>query len=311
MKIDKESIWESIKNPFNWFHLLVSLFLAVAAYFILSCRFSGPWSAIIVGIIDGQIISFIIFMAVMGLYGKEEHPYVPDRTFCLPIALFLIVATVCAFGSLYVQNKHVEFVASTTLPPSDKTLKDPVDAAYFSAVTLTTLGYGDYVPAERTSRWLVLWELGTGGLLLLGVLPLLISRLADLSRLSVKARDLTHIHAFTAAMQRKDLEAMLTHMADDVVLNTPLAAEPLKGKTAIRPVVGALLGVVDQFDFKEIMEGPKHVSSFFKLTVGSIELDGMDYWLLNDAGLIKEMSVLWRPLPAAVAVQKKLAAIIT
>jgi limonene-1,2-epoxide hydrolase len=37
---------------------------------------------------------------------------------------------------------------------------------------------------------------------------------------------LEHVTAFTAAMQRKDLEAMLSHMAGDVVvLNTPLVAE--------------------------------------------------------------------------------------
>ena len=118
--------------------------------------------------------------------------------------------------------------------------------------------------------------------------------------------DLTHIHAFTAAMQRKDLEAMLTHMADDIVLNTPLRAEPVRGKTAIRQVVGALLGVVDTFDFREIMQGPQHVSSFFRVTVGPNELDGMDYWRISEAGLIQEMTVLWRPLPAIAAVQNTL-----
>ena len=45
---------------------------------------------------------------------------------------------------------------------------------------------------------------------------------------------------------------------------------------------------------------------FFKVTVGTIELDGMDYWLLDSAGLIKEMTVLWRPLPAAMAVRDRL-----
>jgi ketosteroid isomerase-like protein len=40
---------------------------------------------------------------------------------------------------------------------------------------------------------------------------------------------LTHIYAFTAAMQRKDLDAMLIHMSDDVRLLTPLVAEPLQG----------------------------------------------------------------------------------
>ena len=118
--------------------------------------------------------------------------------------------------------------------------------------------------------------------------------------------NLTHLHAFTDAMQRKDLDAMLTHMAEDVTLKTPVVAEPFKGKAAIRPVVKALLGVVDKFDFLEMMQGPYHVSEFFRVTVGSIELDGMDYWRINEAGLIEEMTVLWRPLSAIVAVQQKL-----
>ena len=118
--------------------------------------------------------------------------------------------------------------------------------------------------------------------------------------------DLTHIHAFTAAMTRKNLDMMLTHMIDGIILRTPLAAEPFKGKAAITPVVQALLNVVDKFDFREIMQGPQHVSSFFKATVGSIELDGMDYWLLSEAGLIQEMTVLWRPYPAIAAVNQKL-----
>ena len=68
--------------------------------------------------------------------------------------------------------------------------------------------------------------------------------------------ELNHIHAFTDAMQRKDLEAMLTHMTDDVVLKTPLVAEPFRGKAALRPVVEALLAVVDAFEFHEVMQGP-------------------------------------------------------
>jgi hypothetical protein len=118
--------------------------------------------------------------------------------------------------------------------------------------------------------------------------------------------EMTRIIAFTDAMKRKDLEGMLTHMADDVVLNTPLASDPVRGKAAIRQVVGALLKVVDKFDFLEFMQGPEHISSFFKVTSGAIELDGMDYWRLDEADLIKEMTVLWRPLPEAMEVQKRL-----
>jgi SnoaL-like protein len=118
--------------------------------------------------------------------------------------------------------------------------------------------------------------------------------------------NLTHVNAFTAAMARKDLEGMLTHMTDDIVLTTPLVAEPFKGKAAVRPVVTALLAVVDKFDFLETLQGPEHVSEFFKITVGSLKLDGVDFWRLDKDGLIQEMTVLWRPLPAIAAVQQKL-----
>ncbi len=120
--------------------------------------------------------------------------------------------------------------------------------------------------------------------------------------------NLTHLHTFLdAMMRRKDLEAMLSHMADDIVLKTPLAIEPLAGKTAIRPVVAALLSVVDRFDLRELMQGPEHVAVCFGITVGLIELDGMDYFRLNEAGLVREMTVFWRPLPSILAVQEKLA----
>ena len=119
--------------------------------------------------------------------------------------------------------------------------------------------------------------------------------------------DLTHLHGFIEGMmQRRDVEAMLPHMADDMILKTPLATEPFTGKAAIRPVVVALMGVVDAFHFREIMHGPQHVCVSFGVTSGSVELDGMDYIRLNEAGLVQEMMVLWRPLPAVVAVLSKL-----
>jgi hypothetical protein len=120
--------------------------------------------------------------------------------------------------------------------------------------------------------------------------------------------DLTHVHAFTEAMAHKDLETMLTHMSDDIVLNTPFTAEPALGKDAVRNIVVGLFGVVDTFEFLEFMQGSAHVSSFFKLTSGTTTVEAMDFWLLDAAGRIKEMSVFWRPLSAGLEIQKKLAA---
>ena len=118
--------------------------------------------------------------------------------------------------------------------------------------------------------------------------------------------DLTHVRAFTAAVQRKDLEGMLSHMTEDIVLEAPLFAEPVRGKAALRTVVGALLGIVDRFDSEELMEGPSHVAWSYVVRIGAERLDGIDYWSLDEAGRIARMKVLWRPFPALAAVQRQL-----
>src|ERR1700712_5232342 len=90
--------------------------------------------------------------------------------------------------------------------------------------------------------------------------------------------NLTHIHAFAAALQAKDRDAMLAQMAEGVVLNTPLAAEPVRGKAAIRLVVDALLEVIDAFEIREVLEGPGHAAAFFGAAAGPNRLHGMGYW---------------------------------
>ncbi|MBV8442166.1 MAG: hypothetical protein JO312_16665, partial [Hyphomicrobiales bacterium] len=45
----------------------------------------------------------------------------------------------------------------------------------------------------------------------------------------------------------------------------------------------------------------------FTIRFGDHVIDDMDHMHLNDAGLVDSMTVAWRPLPAVVAVQQKLA----
>ncbi len=53
------------------------------------------------------------------------------------------------------------------------------DSLYFSLVTLTTVGYGDIVPLCEEARKLVMFEISSGFLVLIGAFPLLISRVSD------------------------------------------------------------------------------------------------------------------------------------
>lgn len=93
--------------------------------------------------------------------------------------------------------------------------------------------------------------------------------------------DLTHLHGcIDGMMQRKNLEDMLPSMADDMVLRTPLVAEPFAGKAAIKHLVTALLGVVDKFNFREIRQGSEHVSVSFGVMIGRSSWTG---WIISDS----------------------------
>ena len=58
-------------------------------------------------------------------------------------------------------------------------LVNRIDALYYSAATLSTVGYGDFTPTSSAARLLVIWQLGTAMLMLLGVFPLIVGRISD------------------------------------------------------------------------------------------------------------------------------------
>ena len=119
--------------------------------------------------------------------------------------------------------------------------------------------------------------------------------------------DMTHLNGFLEAMQKGDLDALEAHMADDVIVRSPIVVEPFRGKAAVRSVAQLLLKVVDKFTVRDVMQGSSYVAVYLGLTVGSDELDGVDCFRMNDSGLVQEMAIMWRPLPAVVAVQNRLA----
>ena len=77
---------------------------------------------------------------------------------------------------------------------------------------------------------------------------------------------------------------MLGHMAGDVVLSTPLMAEPVLGKEASERSSVLCWQWSTRSASGKSCRGPNMFLRFFKVTVGTIELDGIDYWLLDSAG---------------------------
>lgn len=106
-------------------------------------------------------------------HGNEERwPGIPELVPALGIVALLFLSLVFSFGRLYIASHQV---CRGTVP-----LESRSDALYYSLVTITTLGYGDYAPNDSTARWIVIFELASGLLFLIMAFPILASRLADL-----------------------------------------------------------------------------------------------------------------------------------
>jgi limonene-1,2-epoxide hydrolase len=116
-----------------------------------------------------------------------------------------------------------------------------------------------------------------------------------------------HLNAYLEAMGRRDVEGTKAHMAEDVVIRSPIVTEPVRGKEQVAGVLNALLGTIDAFEPKLLLRDGANFVAVFTIRSGDHVIDGMDHMHLNDAGLVDSMTVAWRPLQSVAAVQQKLA----
>jgi hypothetical protein len=189
-------------------HLIIGFALAVTAIAALMCGWAVLVSGGAVVLLDFYLLAILIEVGVRSgqprtysqcapLPKPKKFMELPGRALSLLQIVFLLSSVVAGFGNLFlraqcgvVRTTEEATLASDTPVAADSAelgkcgitrpiLHSKVDAAYYSAVTLATLGYGDFVPARKWTRVVVMWELLTGILLLTAAFPLLVSRLAD------------------------------------------------------------------------------------------------------------------------------------
>jgi voltage-gated potassium channel Kch len=154
---------------------LVALSFAVAAL-LWEIGWIGVLSIIA---IDLFVVGLIVCTAVKSTPkcrgGDEETwPYLPTRPAALIMLPILLIGLVTAFAGVYLWSAGI--TVGTAL------LSGRIDALYFSAVTITTLGYGDFLPTNSCAKVAVMGQLASGFIMLVGALPLLVGRLSMWSR---------------------------------------------------------------------------------------------------------------------------------
>ena len=102
-------------------------------------------------------------------------------------------------------------------------------------------------------------------------------------------------------------DALSGILAEDVMLHGPLGGEPITGREAVLKAMQTVGMVATDLTYREVLSGTTHHAAYFRLQIEDTAVDGMDYILLDTDGKIAEVTIWWRPLPAGVQMQRRLA----
>lgn len=132
-------------------------------------------------------ILLVVVAPVAILKRLVEHPVISLNTFYGAICVYLLIAMFFAtlYGLIAIISGD-QFFAQLTVPPKDT---PAVDYLYFSFVTITTTGYGDFTAATSVGRMTAVLEAVFGQLYLITVVALVVQNLGQKSRLGRKMEE--------------------------------------------------------------------------------------------------------------------------
>ncbi|MFB6576376.1 nuclear transport factor 2 family protein [Streptomyces sp. NPDC056402] len=116
---------------------------------------------------------------------------------------------------------------------------------------------------------------------------------------------------FRAAVEKRDLAALEGLFAEDVRLYSPVKFTPFEGRPMVLGLFGVLMRVFEDFRYVGDFEGAAETSVdgqelpaevlLFRAAVDGREIHGIDLLHFDEAGRIKEFTVMVRPQSAVQA----------
>jgi hypothetical protein len=108
------------------------------------------------------------------------------------------------------------------------------------------------------------------------------------------------MHAFRAAVEAGDLDALPALFAEDVVFRSPIAHKPYVGRDVVAVILQAVSRVFEDLTYVREIGGPDEPDHalIFTARVGELEIQGCDFLHTGPDGLIDEFTVMLRPLKA-------------
>ena len=113
---------------------------------------------------------------------------------------------------------------------------------------------------------------------------------------------------FRRAVEARDLDAMVAALADDVVFRSPVVFKPYEGRAVVGAILAAVLETFEDFRYTDALDGEDIHALLFTARVGDRDLDGIDLLRFDDAGLVRELMVMIRPLSGLTALAEAMRA---
>jgi SnoaL-like domain len=115
-------------------------------------------------------------------------------------------------------------------------------------------------------------------------------------------------HPLRVAMETRDFDAVARALAPDVVLHSPITASfTFRGRDEVRSLLENVRGVFDELHYVHDFGSRELRVLVFEARVGRERIEGADTLLLDEEGLVREITVFIRPLPGLVAFAATLA----
>jgi hypothetical protein len=115
---------------------------------------------------------------------------------------------------------------------------------------------------------------------------------------------------FRAAVEAKDMDAAVAMLSDRVVFHSPIVFTPYQGREAVGLILRAVVEVFQDFRYVREIGAPGGADHalVFRARVGEFELEGSDFLHLGEDGSIEELTVMVRPIKAALALAEAMKA---
>src|SRR5215831_14579965 len=106
------------------------------------------------------------------------------------------------------------------------------------------------------------------------------------------------MQAFRRAVEARDLAALTELLAPDVTFYSPVSFQPYRGRELVGWILASVATIFEGFEYVDDLAEGGHSMLRFRTRIGDRQAEGVDLIELDEAGQVRTLTVMVRPLSA-------------